>query len=129
MSAPYDEVDPGVRQLVRLLAEEGFCTCDSGDGRSKFQEDGSPLSEWDGVALIAVPHVAMTCEPTRLIDESYRLHRLMVSLGVGVQAQGMGDAPSIQASFDPCDAMGLIVLLGVDDALLANTKAGHLLQG
>ena len=34
----YGELDPGIRETVRRLNEEGFETCDSGDGVSKFEK-------------------------------------------------------------------------------------------
>ena len=47
----YDELDPGVRDVVRLLREDGFSTCDSGDGVTK------PAAGWSEEDALRVPHV------------------------------------------------------------------------
>lgn len=47
----YAELDPGIRDTVRLLRQAGFQTTDSGDGVSKPAD----------ARVFDVPHVAMTC--------------------------------------------------------------------
>jgi hypothetical protein len=42
-TVPWDNLDPGIRRLVRLLVDHGFETTDSGDNVSKFDADGKPL--------------------------------------------------------------------------------------
>jgi len=39
----YDEIDPGIRDVVRRLREAGYNTTDSGDGVTKFAEGGEAM--------------------------------------------------------------------------------------
>lgn len=124
---PYDELDPGVRRLVRLLNDHGFDTCDSGDGKSKFGADGKPLPGWESESdeftwVLDVPHVAMMCDPADLVTECDRLRDVLTGAGVELSQQdGHGKVPCIQGSYDPCypDRFGVIVVSGVDDSMLA----------
>jgi hypothetical protein len=59
----YNDLDPGIRETVRLLRDEGFETVDSGDGVAK------PL---DHEGVIRYPHVAMTCAAVDLIAKACR---------------------------------------------------------
>lgn len=43
MSFNYDQLDDGVRELVRLLRDNRFTTTDSGDGYSKPEAQVSTL--------------------------------------------------------------------------------------
>jgi hypothetical protein len=62
-----DELDPGIRHIVRVLRKAGFATTDSGDGISK------PADE----RVFDVPHVAATTGPTQLFSEADRMQRLL----------------------------------------------------
>lgn len=42
--------DPGIQETVRYLMEAGFDTCDSGDGRAKYESAG-----WDPESCPAAP--------------------------------------------------------------------------
>ena len=60
----YDELDPGIRDVVRAINEWGWKTTDSGDG-SKAGEMECALDH---------PHVfAYAWDPARLIDEAHEL--------------------------------------------------------
>lgn len=48
---PYEELDPGIRELVKLLHDNGWSTMDSGDGVTKLQ-DGD-----DHPGVLPFPHV------------------------------------------------------------------------
>ena len=63
-SVPYDDLDSGIREVVRWLNTHGFDTVDSGDGKAKFTEDGQPLPGWESEdqdfdCVIPHPHVFM----------------------------------------------------------------------
>lgn len=116
---PYDEIDPGIRETVRWLYESGFEPCDSGDGRSKF--DGTVHDEHDPDMFLRVPNVALIVSPDKLVSEADRLCGMLAGRGIVIDAMGPDEGqPSIQASYDPGrPGDAVIVLLGVDDALLA----------
>jgi len=107
MTVPnYEELDPGIRKVVRWLNDNGFKTVDSGDGRTKFTEDGKPLPEWesgdpDFDMVIPHPHVVIEVTPEALVSETDRLHRL-VQERVAVEPIGFDDeGVSLQGTYDP----------------------------
>lgn len=108
----YDELDPGIREVVRRLNNAGFTTTDSGDGVSKPEIlDGDALD---------FPHVYMV-EMDDIVGESVRLRRLVESWGIAVGP--VGSKVWIQASFDPCDDQpSVIMLAGVNDSMLGDNK-------
>jgi hypothetical protein len=124
-SVPYDELDPGIRRLVRLLNDNGFKTCDSGDGRSKFGPDGKPLPEWKSDDdrfewVMDVPHVAMSCEPFNLVTEVDRLCGVLQSIGIKVEPMNPdGDTVSVQGSYEP-EAGCYIMIMGADDSMVVD---------
>lgn len=63
----YNQLDPGIRDTVRLLREHGFVTTDSGDGVSKPKE----------ARIFEVPHVAAEIHPHVIIRETQRLAALL----------------------------------------------------
>lgn len=129
---PWDDLDVGVRGVVRLLNENGFRTYDSGDGKSKFGEDGKPLPEWrssipDFEWVMNMPHVAMGVPADRLAAECDRLLEVLTKAGVKVDPQGPEDTPSIQGTYDPGDSgpegcKAWILLMHVNDALLQASR-------
>jgi len=108
--ADYEKIDPGVRRLVRFLVGWRFHTTDSGDGKTKLETFGGDL---DG-EILDVPHVFMSVRP--IPSALAEADRLMAKLGaVGVKASpGM-----IQLSYDPADESCVLMLTGVDDAMLS----------
>ncbi len=56
MDVDYNDMDEGIRDLVKALNEAGFETIDSGDGRSKFLDPN-----WDATRCptMACPHVIL----------------------------------------------------------------------
>jgi hypothetical protein len=67
----YDELDPGIREVVRFLNDRGFHTTDSGDGRSKPQE-------WfDAGDAIPYPHVVVASSPMGLAHEALSVARVL----------------------------------------------------
>lgn len=67
----YDQLDPGIRDIVKLLHDNGFDTTDSGDGISK-SKDGWPENE-----IIPYPHVFCVDTVNTLINESWRLLKIL----------------------------------------------------
>lgn len=61
----YEELSPGVRGIVRALREQGFETCDSGDGTNLAEGMECAIEE---------PHVFMTTTREKGIEETERLH-------------------------------------------------------
>lgn len=56
----YDDLDPGIRDVVIMLRNAGFNTCDSGDG-----------SKANTMACaVEYPHVAALTEPDAMIEQS-----------------------------------------------------------
>lgn len=93
-------LDPGVRRLVVFLNEQGFATCDSGDGVSK-----PPVGR-----VLDVPHVFMVVDEGRSGEvEAWRLREVLTAVGVTVKPA------QIQYSFDPVDGSRLLQLLHVSD--------------
>ena len=101
-------INPGVVRLVTLLNENGFVTCDSGDGATHAAECDREY-----------PYACMVVDDANtLVSESLRLVEVMRRYGVEVQQQDDGDAPCIQASFDPITKTAIIDLMNVTDAML-----------
>lgn len=78
MSEPinYDELDPGIRDVVRAINEWGWVTCDSGDGSKA------------GTMECALDHPHVFCEsqwgPLGIINEAHSLAaRLLGRFGPG----------------------------------------------
>lgn len=84
----YEQLDPGIRDLVRRLREAGFDTTDSGDGVSKppewYQPDERGITE-----AFDFPHVVCKTEPHLLFAESRRLLALL------------GDEWDVEANYHP----------------------------
>jgi hypothetical protein len=131
MSVPYDELDPGIREVVRLLNDNGFNTTDSGDGRSK---KGTEQEE----CMWEVPNVVILSRRNVLLDEADALLELLKEQGVrcgpdlatveelaGPQPEGteFEDGVLIQATYDPDGHSAVILLTGLDDDLLAQCRA------
>lgn len=75
----YDDLDPGIREVVRLVNEAGFVTTDSGDGVSKPAEWYQPDERGVTEAFPFQHVVAESCRET-LIDDA---DRLAAVLGIG----------------------------------------------
>jgi hypothetical protein len=122
MSEPnYDEIDPGVREAVRLLRSFGFETTDSGDGTHKA------TLGWEPETFVPYPHVMIRVAPGQLEFECRRLRSYLTSAGVTVVPSGHGNPDgehdvSIQGLFDPADESGVIVVEGISDELLRRER-------
>jgi hypothetical protein len=125
----YDELDPGIRETVRLLRSNGFETVDSGDGRTKFMQAAAEGKEPDECAL-PFPNVAIKCDPDDLVKEADRLKELIETLGIPLEGVGPeisdNDAPvEIQASYDPVDGSSIILVLYLDDTKVVKERILH----
>lgn len=90
----YAELDPGIRDRVRILNEHGFETTDSGDGVSKRPDPGE---------VLRFPHVAAVTEPARLISDAeslFSLTKLVPQLAGG----------TVEASYNPDDGVALLLI-------------------
>jgi hypothetical protein len=128
---PWDDLDPGIRSLVRLLWLAGFEPTDSGDGKSKFEncEDcqvnvAAGMCAAHEKCALDVPHVFMTLhDASELYTEANRLHAF-VEERLGVSPAPMGNVPQgwkpvhIEASYDPTTGTSVLTLLGVADEML-----------
>jgi hypothetical protein len=106
----YNALDPGIRETVKWLRGHFFQTTDSGDGVSKAELIAS------GYAL-DFPHVMMTAPRLTMSQAAYDLFRLLKLRGVLCVPHGK-EGPHISATYDPADGSAVIVLTGVNDALL-----------
>jgi hypothetical protein len=104
MSIDYEQIDPGVRKLVRWLNELGFETTDSGDGYSK-----SNLG-YEDEDFLNFPHVAILC--SKYEEPYYTANRLLEELMEAKLPVGHG---TIQLSYDPFDKSSIILLIDIDD--------------
>ena len=86
-------LDPGVRDLVVALREQGFETTDSGDGESK------PEGQRD----LDYPHVFMVVPVTRIAEEARRLQ-------AWIDADGHFGGWVVEATYSPKDGVALLHL-------------------
>jgi hypothetical protein len=103
----YDDLDPGIRRVVRLLNQHGFVTSDSGDGSKA------------GVMECAVDYPMVVVVPTsRGEDEAHDIHGLLVgaSRDPSVWEQTM-ERPFAQVEYfyHPHTQTGLISITGFAD--------------
>lgn len=112
MAAPnYDELDPGIREVVRFLNEAGFTTTDSGDGVSKTDPDGCHLD---------IANVHLIVSTAEAVAESHKVSDLFEGCGVMFSpAHPDAPEPSIQLTYNPHDGVAIVSVYGLDDSLLA----------
>jgi len=108
-SINYNELDPGIRETVRLLRTHGFKTTDSGDGVSKV----------DGLSF---PHVAMLVTEGEMVREAKRLLKLLRQRGLSFEPHNSGDFPTIEVSYNPVDGHCVLFLASINDKLLGLGK-------
>lgn len=112
------QINPGIQRLVAILVAHGFETCDSGDGETH-----------DYACDRLYPYVSMRVMPYEAINETARLKNLISGLGATVvsMTEAFGESPvptsgCIQLSYDPCDKIAILDLLGVKDTDLTKVK-------
>lgn len=101
----YDSLDPGIRETVRWLNDHNFDTTDSGDGTKRDMECAM------GVSNVAI----RVFYEERLVSEADRLLMLIRQCGIKTYPN------MIQASYDPVDKIGIILLMGIDDKALTSS--------
>lgn len=119
MEVPYQELDPGIRQVVRWLNDNGFRTTDSGDGKTKYVEGEEPC------CALPFPNVALKTTPKDLVTDCDRLADLLRGRGIEVRSMGW-DGPeeeglvNFQGFYDPSASTtdAYILLTGLDDQAL-----------
>jgi hypothetical protein len=105
----YDLLDPGIREVVRWLRDNGFETTDSGDGKSK------PADE----RVLDYPHVFMVTTQNSMRSTVLSLASMVVNdLGIKPVPYGADGGPWIQLSFDPVTRTAIIELSHLDDSML-----------
>lgn len=119
---PVGDMNPGIRRTVQWLRDNGFKTCDSGDGKTHEHECDRPIA-----------YVTIRVDPSQLSAECDRLLLLLKDHGVDLAAEyeKMGDAyqsgtldletqsfPTLQAQYGPVDGVATLDLACVDDALM-----------
>lgn len=100
-------LNPGIRRFVALLREHCFDTTDSGDGETHDHECDRDV----GYVAIRV------AQPWKLTIEADRLRKLLVERGIATSPIA-GNAPFVQATYDPDDGSATIELHGVHDRML-----------
>lgn len=96
-------LDLGIRELVVLLNDAGFVTCDSGDGYSKFKTRGREEGELD------YPHVFIQCSRSEFFTQLDEVARFLVSLGISLEHDDTVERPPfVQGTANPNDECCLI---------------------
>jgi len=114
------KLSPGVRDLVVWLNEQGFVTCDSGDGSNYEMGMGCAVPEPMIVIEVNMFHIAGTAN---------QLHHLLNQHGVDFTPKYFDDSgdkrahdwPTIHASYDPEDRHAVIILLNVTSGMVDMT--------
>ncbi len=122
-AVPYDDLDPGIRELVRWLNDNGFETTDSGDGKSKFKVEDPPC------CAVSFPNVAIRVDVENLIAETDRLFGLLKDKGcapVPAKEEEVAGEVNLQSFYDPSlegPREAYIILTGLDDEQFTRVAA------
>ena len=106
---PATPLNPGVVRTVQWLNENGFETCDSGDGVTHdFECDRH------------YPYVVIITDPARLAADADRLLALLrTRIRVDALAEDSPeDAVNVTATYDPADGFAIIEIANVTDRVL-----------
>ena len=133
----YDELDPGIREVVRLLRKHHFDTTDSGDGVSKDADPGEVLDYPHVHVFVRVPQVQRYNATSRTLDVqragfavtgAHRLFDVLRGEGVSFHYDHYDDptrVPLIQMYYGYPDGACTISLINVNDDLLARARRGE----
>lgn len=110
--------DPGIRRVVRLLLENGFMTCDSGDGKTKV-----------GTMGCALPYPNVFAEVDEDHDPMYEADRLLLLLAqngvkfLDANSEDMPEGkeeevPTVELNYNPVTKSAILAVLFVDDSML-----------
>lgn len=107
----YDELDPGIREVVRVMRDNGFRTTDSGDGVSKPADHRA----------LNIPHVFAVVVPADALgSECDRLAYVLRQRGVRFSGADplAGPVPHIEGTYDPIDRTAVIGLYYVTSEMI-----------
>ena len=103
-------LNPGIARLVHWLRDSGFDTIDSGDGRTSEHDCDRPY-----------PYVVMRGVEADARRLAAHLRGLGIPLPPSTEVWGEGETPigvMIQYTYNPVEDLGLVELIGLDDAQL-----------
>jgi hypothetical protein len=103
-----DDLNPGIRRTVAWLNENGFATCDSGDGET---HDHACDREEPYVVVQVTP-------PSALTLDADRLRKLLTERGIKVVPVGIDGGTWVQATYDPSNRIAFIDVSHIHDRLL-----------
>ena len=103
-------VNPGIRLTIQSLRSWGFCTMDSGDGKTHQFDCDRPH-----------PYVVIRVEPEKMIDESHRLMELLEEFDIRFDdpphgqddPEGWAAYPRIESIYMPMERIAIIDLANV----------------
>lgn len=95
-----DEIQPRMRRLVALLQSVGFQTTDSGDGVTNVEAGMEDALDF--------PHVFMTCDSRKLVEEARRLLTIVRTWIRATEFQ-------IECTYSPVDDTAVLALYGLTD--------------
>lgn len=106
-----DNLNPGIKETVKLLQQYGFNTCDSGDGQTHDHPCDLPF-----------PYVHMKVEPDKFIDEADRLFEFLSQFGIDFSEpfdeDGTPIGPHIECHYTPGNQLATMSVFFVNDQLL-----------
>ena len=112
-------LDLGVRQLVVRLNEDGFETCDSGDGHTKFLD---PQNHTEFV--LKYPHVFIRVHRADLFATVDRVEAYLRTQGVVFNRTSLGEGqPSVVGHVEPNRNWCFIEVANVTDDILTKKEA------
>lgn len=106
----YEQMNPGIRDVVIFLRDNGFTTCDSGDGATRDHDCDLPL-----------PYVHMQIPRNSIAVEVERLAALMMQRGI--EPYNRFGMPRIEANYAPGRDFAILSLYHVTSATLMDPVA------
>lgn len=108
----YDQLDPGIRQCVRMLRQAGYETCDSGDGETKG-DNGLPF----GHVVIQVPN-PYTSVAELLHVQQHLKRKGLTCVPRPPEGEPAADEVVVELSYNPAEPVAVIVIEHITDAKL-----------
>lgn len=105
-----ESLDPGIRETVSFLQENGFYPSEAGDA-----------SEDEDEYIRSLPHIFWSTDHDGLTAETDRLVELLRAVGVSVGPLGPENNVQIQATYDPVgpeSAKYVVMLFNLNDRVL-----------
>lgn len=98
----YEELNPGIRRLVKMLRDAGFETIDSGDGITNVE------AGMEGA--LKTPHVHCVVASKVMVQEAHRMLSLFTDAALDIESG------QVQAMFDPVDGVATVSVYHLNDA-------------